>query len=204
MRIRTWRLAMIAAALAAGLALAACGGGGSSDNGAGKGQRITDPAKVPSSTPIQNPKLYRITDDVITTSGGTTGTATAGTPGTATSSGGRTYTVVSGDTCGKIATQFGVTVEALIKANSRIDAGCTNLGTGDTLRIPAAPTPAAGTAVAGSGTAKPGGRTYTVQSGDSCDAIARSQGVDLQKLIAANGLDANCQKLMPGQVLKLP
>ena len=54
----------------------ACGGGG--DDGAqGGGTRITDPAKVASSTPIQNPLLYQIKGDTVSTSGGATATVQA-------------------------------------------------------------------------------------------------------------------------------
>jgi len=186
----------------AGVALltAACGGSGT-DSNAGKGQRITDPAAVPSSTPIQNPVVYHITNDVVTTSGGS-GTVGAG----ATPAGGpKNYTVKSGDTCAAIALQFGVTTDALLKANRTIDAGCGNLHEGDTLRIPTATTtPTAGNGGTSGPTPRPSGREYTVKSGDTCAGIAQSYSVDVNQFIALNGIDANCQNLKAGQTVKIP
>lgn len=181
------------------LALSACGGGGASK---GSGARVTDPAKVPSSTPIgQGATLYRIQGDAVSVAGGTPAVL-SGIPGTPAPA--ATYTVKSGDTCSAIAAQFKITTDDLLKNNRTIDAGCTNLHTGDTLRIPAA-TPAAGaTPTLGTGpTPRPTGKSYTVASGDTCDAIARSYGVDLQKLIAANG-NMDCAKLQIGQVVNIP
>lgn len=203
--VKSWFLPAVAGALGlAAVAFAACGGNNADPN-AGKGTRITDPEKVPSSTPIQNPMLYKIQGDTISTTGGVATVSpgaggSAATPGSAT----RRHKVVSGDTCASIAAQYGVTVDALIRSNARIDAGCTNLSIGDDLRIPGPPTPTGGGVSSGTATPKPSGRTYTVQSGDTCDAIARNQGVDVQKLIAANGLDANCTRLQIGQVLQIP
>lgn len=186
--------------LSAGLLVVACGGG---TNTPSKTQRITDPAKVPSSTPIQNPTLYEITGDQVTLSGGQSAkiTPTGSTPTAA-----QTYVVKAGDLCGTIATQFGITVEELQKANRSMD--CTVLRIGDQLKIPAKP--ATPTAAAGTGgltsnpTTKPSGRTYTVRQGDTCEAIAINQGVKTADLIAKNGLDANCLTLKIGQVLQIP
>jgi LysM repeat protein len=181
----------------------ACGGGG--DDGAqGGGTRITDPAKVASSTPIHNPLLYQIKGDTVSTSGGATATVQPGTNAgaTPTRTGAQTYKVVSGDTCSTIAAKFNVTVDALLRANTRINADCSNLSVDDQLRIPSAPTTVP--VVGGSATAKPSGKTYKVVSGDTCDSIARANGVDVGKLITLNGLDANCTRLQIGQTLNLP
>ena len=120
------------------LAAAACGGGGSSN---GSGARVTDPAKVPSSTPIgDGATRYLIVGNAVSVSGGTPAVISniPGTPGPA-----ATYTVKSGDTCAAIAAQFKITTDELLKNNRTVDSGCTNLHAGDTLRIPAS-TPAAG------------------------------------------------------------
>lgn len=147
---------------------------------------------------MKDPILYQIRGDTIQTVGGT-GTVAPGT--NATPTGAKTYTVKAGDTCDAIARANGVTLDALLKANRSIDAGCTNIVPGDSLKIPsAATTPAAGATP----TAPGGAKTYTVKAGDTCDAIARNNGVDLAKLIAANNLDADCRSLQPGQVLRLP
>lgn len=184
-------------AACAALAVAACGGGGG--NGDGDGQQVTDPARVPSSTPIKDAVLYQIRGDVVTTSGGAA--ATVATSATPAASG--NYTVVSGDTCSSIAAKYSITTDQLIAANRTIDAACRNLRTGEQLKIPGTPasTPAGGTA---SRTATPSGRTYTVQTGDTCDAIARNQGVTAQAIVSLNGLDAGCKNLQVGQVLRIP
>lgn len=189
-------LLVSAATLLLGVA-AACGGGGG-NNDSGKGSRITDPAKVPSSTPMQNPVLYQITGDEVTLSGGASAkvTPTGGTPASSSN-----YTVVSGDVCGAIATRFGITLDELVKANRSID--CATLHIGDQLKIPAkAATP--GSSGAAGPTTKPSGKTYTVKQGDTCADIAGSYGVKTADLIAKNGLDTNCQNLKIGQVLQIP
>jgi len=202
MNRRQWVL-LAATAAACALLVAACGGG-SGDKNAGKGQRITDPAKVPSSTPIGNTLTYQIRNDVIIAPGLTPGSvAGSGTP----ASGSSSYTVKSGDTCGSIAAQYGITAAALMSTNRTIDANCGNLHAGDILKIPGTTGTSTGGTNAGtsaSPTAKPGGKTYKVQSGDTCDAIAKAYGVDLNKLIALNGLDANCRNLQPGQIVSIP
>ena len=194
---------MAAAALLATVAFtalfAACGGG-STDPNAGKGEAITDPARVRTATPIQNYVTYLIRPDgSISSSGGApTTSANLGTP-TPVPAG--SYTVQANDTCGAIATKYNITVDALKKANRTIDDGCTNLHAGDVLKIPSAqPTAAAGTPGA---TPKPGG-TYIVKSGDTCSSIAATLGVDVAKLISANGIDADCKNLQAGQALTVP
>lgn len=190
------------------VALVGCNGGSGVQN---PNDRTTDPARVPSSTPVQNPTLYKISGDKVSTTGGP---PIAVTPSGGTSGGGAgSYVVKSGDTCGSIAAKYNLTLDELLKANRSIDSDCTNLRIDDTLRIPAAvgtttPTPRpGGTAAAGTRTPTPGsgsGRTYTVRSGDTCGAIAGNQGVEVGALIALNGLDANCSNLQIGQVLKIP
>jgi LysM repeat protein len=197
--------------LLAGLVIAvaaACGGGGGGDGG-GDGQRVTDPAKVPSSTPISRgqPQVYQINQDgSLSISGGApvTGTPLSG-GGSAGAAG--TYTVQPGDTCGDIASRKGITVAELIAANrAAINADCTNLRVGDELKIPGASGGATPTRSTGGATATPraGSRTYTVASGDTCGAIAANQGVKVEDLIALNGLDSNCTSLQVGQVLRIP
>jgi LysM repeat protein len=199
----------VAGVLLASLVLAGCNGG---DDGEGQGGRVVDPARVPSSTPIQNPTLYKISGDQVSTSGGPP-VAVTPTGGSATGGGSGSYVVKSGDTCGSIASKFNITVEELLRANRTIDSDCTNLRIDDTLRIPSAvgtstATPRAGTtATAGSRTPTPGSgssRTYTVRSGDTCGAIAGNQGVEVSALIAANGLNPDCTDLQIGQVLRIP
>ena len=197
------RLPLLLLSVATLFAAGACGGG-SGDGGAANGQRITDPAKVPSSTPVQNPTLYQITGDEVILSGGQSAkiTPTGSTPTTA-----KTHVVKAGDLCGTIATQFGITVDELQKANRAMD--CSVLRIGDQLKIPAktaAPTVAGGSTggLTSNPTTKPSGRTHTVKQGDTCADIATNQGVKTADLIAKNALDANCLNLKIGQILQIP
>jgi LysM repeat protein len=183
----------VGALLGLGLLAAACNSGGGTETGS----RETDPALVPTSTPMQNPLTFRVRNDeieIIRDGAGTTG-GTTGSP--------QTHTVAEGETCADIANAYGITVDALIRANRSINADCTNLGTGDELRIPSA-TPTAGPS--GSSTPAPGGggNTYTVAEGDTCADIAAQFGVSADEIIALNGLDADCATLQPGDVLQIP
>ncbi len=196
-----------AALLLAGIvamALVACGGGGVDEPG--DGARVTDPAVVPSSTPIQNPVVYQIRGDTVSTTGAVGTTTPVTTAGGA--SGQQKYTVVSGDTCGAIAAKYGITAADLIKVNRTIDANCSNLHAGDILTIPA-PTAGSTTTTGGTGptpTPRPGAaKTYKVQSGDTCGAIAARYGVELSKLLAANPtINADCTNLGAGQTVNIP
>ncbi|MGE5596621.1 MAG: LysM peptidoglycan-binding domain-containing protein [Hyphomicrobiales bacterium] len=188
----------------------ACGGGGGDSLG-GDGDRITDPARVPSSTPIQDAVLYKIENGTIAIEGGPTATVQA--DQTVTGGGGRqTYTVKPGDTCSAIASQFSISVDELLKANRTIDSDCGNLHEGDELVIPGA---GGGTTGSGNGgaaaTPTPNagnggrGKTYTVQAGDTCAGIAAAKGTSADQIIAANpNINAECSNLQPGDVLKLP
>lgn len=203
-------LVLLAGAALAGLALAACGGGG--DDGAdGQGDRVTDPARVPSSTPISagQPQKYEIHQDgSLIISGGATVTGTV--EGGSTPVGGPdTYLVESGDTCGAIADAHGITVAELIAANrAAINADCTNLVPGDELKVPASgaatPTPRSTGGAVATPTPRAGSNTYTVESGDTCSDIAASFGVSVDDLIALNDLEPGCTDLQPGQVLQIP
>ena len=198
--------AILAVGLLLGLVAVACGGG--SDSNAGKGERETDPAKVYTSTPIQNPMIYQIRQDgQVQTSGGQPGTVTSSSQTPGPNSKQQTYTVASGDTCSAIAAKFGISFDELKRANRTIDDGCTNLHAGDALKIPAAATPAATTSTGGltsGATPKTSGKTFVVLEGNTCSGIAQSYNVPVADLIALNGLDPNCQNLKIGQTLKIP
>jgi LysM repeat protein len=193
--------ALALVALLVAVLAVACGGG--DDSGAGKGQRVTDPAAVPTSTPISPQIIYKISGDVVTAAGGTPSSIRSGSPTAAAQ--GKTYKVEGGDTCSKIAGQFGISVEDLIKANRTINSDCTNLRAGDELRI-AAVTASGTTATGGAGTPtpKPSGKEHKVVSGETCDEIARSFNVDAKQLIALNGLNADCTDLQAGQTIRIP
>jgi LysM repeat protein len=162
---------------------------------------LTDPWAVPSSTPISTEQVFLIRDNGVSAPSGATATAAAGsgTPG----AGGGTYTVVSGDTCGSIAAQTGISSADLLAANPSINEGCTNLQPGQVLAVPGA----AGGGSTGGGTAatptpSSGGQTYTIVSGDTCFDIAAGYGVSVDALVAANNID--CEALQPGTVIQIP
>jgi LysM repeat protein len=203
---------LFALLIAAGVVLAACGGGGGDDATPEAGQRrTTDPALVPTSTPMQDPVLFTIQNNTITTEGGTSATVAGGTP-SATSP--QAYTVESGDTCSAIAAKLGVALEDLLKANRNIDSTCSNIHPGDQLIVPGGT--ANGTngsnsgaaAATATGTPSPragGGSVYTVVDGDTCESIAASAGISTGDLLAANpSVGSDCKGLQIGQELKLP
>ena len=185
--------ALVVAVVAA--IIAACGNG--DGPGEGPSLRLTDPATVPTATPASEQRIFRFEGGIIVPP---SGSPTAGP--TAPPTTGRTYTVQPGDTCISIAEALGVTVEALRNANPGIDPGCTNLQPGQDLVVPGASAPAARATPTPTGAAGTGGRTHTIQPGDTCYDIARTYGVDLQALISLNGLD--CQALQPGPTIRIP
>ena len=130
-----------------------------------------------------------------------------------------TYTVQAGDSLRSIAAQFGVSPEALAKANGL--PYLQNLRRGQELTIPdasmasepmapadmetaapteepmAEPTAEATMAAMDEPAMPPDAATYTVQAGDSLSSIARAFGVTVEELIAANGLRTSAY-LYPG------
>lgn len=204
------------ATLMAGTALvvtAACGGGGGEggedSTGPVEQPELTNPATVPTSTPIDGALTYVIRDNGVSAPDGS-GMAVSGqpTPGAGGSRG--VYTIVSGDTCFGIADTLGTTLEALETANAALDCGA--LQPGVELRIPADSANAPDDESTTDSTPEPddqeepgdeaSGNTYTIQSGDLCDDIAASYGVDVDALIALNGLD--CTNLQVGQTIQIP
>ena len=185
---------------------AACGGKGQAPaNG-----QVNDPATVPSSTPLANAPVYSIVGDTISMKGGATATIGAGNA-TPSSGSSQSYTVVAGDTCYGIASQFGITIDQLYRANGGENGACASLSAGNVMHIPGqaattTPTPSASTGGGNknSKTATPsgGGHTYTVQAGDTCYGIATSLGVDPDQFVAANS--SACNNLQEGETLSVP
>jgi LysM repeat protein len=188
------------AALAAVVAMA-CGGGTPET----PGERITDPARVPSSTPIQNPTLFKIKGNEVQLVGGSSSGITPVAQSTPQAT---EYTIKSGDFCSTIATDNGITLEAFMAANRTLD--CNALRIGDKVKIPAAASAATPTrpAITGNATVRPGttgAKSYTVKSGDTCAGIASAHGVSTAALLAANtSIDANCTNLHEGQNVTIP
>jgi cell wall-associated NlpC family hydrolase len=122
----------------------------------------------------------------------------------------KTYTVADGDTLWSIAQQLSTTTAALVDANKLDDAD--RLVLGARLAVPGssnapspsvAPTPKP-TAVAAPAAAKRSLLvSYTVQSGETLNAIARQFDVRPDVIVQASGLD-DPNRLPIGAVLKVP
>lgn len=181
------------------LAASACFGGNGDGGPSGGRRALTDPASVPTATPIAGDVVFVIGPGGISAPDGD---STAGPATTPTGSGGSTYTVESGDTCADIAARFGITFADLRAANPIIDEGCRNLRPDQVLRIPpptGGSTPA--TPVPGSSS----GNTYVVESGDNCGSIAAAHGVSLAEFLAINDLtEDDCTSLQVGDVVRIP
>ena len=120
-----------------------------------------------------------------------------------------THTVKSGDTVWDLATRYGSTVNAIVKAN-HLGANAV-IHVGDRLTIPGAKASSATKstsavkASAASSTKKSttASSRYTVKSGDTLSAIARKFGTTVSKIADANGID-NPSKIRTGQRLTIP
>lgn len=101
---------------------------------------------------------------------------------------GSTYTVKRGDNLSTIAKQYGVTVDALVKANSIKNKNLIQVG--QLLSIPKkAPT-------------KAKSKTYKVKRGDNLSTIAKRHGTTVSALVKTNKI-ADPDKIYVGQVLKI-
>ena len=101
---------------------------------------------------------------------------------------GTIYTVMSGDTLWAISQKYGVTIDAIVKANN-LNAG-SYLYIGQKLVIPTVQAP-------------PTSNMYTVKSGDALWKIAQSNGLTVNELIFINKLTAP-YSLLVGQKLIIP
>lgn len=106
-----------------------------------------------------------------------------------------TYTVQSGDTLGRIAQRFNTTTEALVQLN-----GLTNpdqIKVGQQLKVPATGGATTGSTGAGQG------RTHVVQRGETLGVIAKTYGVTVAEIAAANNI-ADADTIFVGQALIIP
>lgn len=180
------------------LLVAGCGGGEDTDGPQAR-PTLTDPAAVPTAVPDEEREPYQIGQGSVNAPGDPVPVAPA-----PEQSATRTYVVQEGDTCGEIAADHGISIDALLDANPRINEDCTNLHVGETLNVPA-PDPNAPTPTSSSSGTSSSGRTYIVLAGDTCAAIADDHAIPLQTLLVANGLDEeSCQTLQVGQEVIIP
>ncbi|HHT37872.1 MAG TPA: LysM peptidoglycan-binding domain-containing protein [Mollicutes bacterium] len=97
-----------------------------------------------------------------------------------------TYTVMPGDTMWGIASKHAIGLNELLEANPQIKKS-SFIFPGQKINIP-------------NGTKS----TYTVAPGDTMWNIAKKQGVELSKLIAANPQITNSSLIIPGQKVNIP
>jgi LysM repeat protein len=109
------------------------------------------------------------------------------------------YVVARGDSFYSIGKKFGVSANAIAKANPGVDS--TRLRIGQKLQIPAS-TSAPGSLSVDAPFAAPAAETYTVKSGDTLTKIAREHGTTVTALKELNGLKID--RINLGQKLKLP
>ena len=108
------------------------------------------------------------------------------------------YTIVAGDTVGKIASRFGVSTQSILSANGL--SWSSVIYAGRTIAIPSASAPAASAApvvsapvVAPTPAPAPVPQTvsntaHVITSGDTVASIAKQYGVSIQAILNANGL----------------
>lgn len=121
-----------------------------------------------------------------------------------------TLTLRPGDNLTYIARDHGTTVQAILEANrisnpNRIYAGQSLVIPGNAVaEAPSEESVAAVEAIEAVAEETSGeSRTYTVQRGDSAIGIARELGVDVEELLAANGV-TNRNRIYAGQLLTVP
>ena len=110
------------------------------------------------------------------------------------------YTIVAGDTLGKIAKAHGTTAKAIEAANPGVDPK--KLKIGKKLVIPASTKSTEAAPTVPAGTADAGGEAYTVKSGDTLGKIAKAHGTTVKAIQAANNLSTT--KIKVGEKLKIP
>jgi LysM repeat protein len=108
-----------------------------------------------------------------------------------------TVTVRRGDSMSAIAQRHGVSLQDLIAANPQVR-DPNQIRVGQELRLPG------NAAVNEEARAAPSGRTYTVRSGDTMNAIAARHGVGVADLMAVNPRIRSANSIRSGQLINLP
>jgi len=114
------------------------------------------------------------------------------------------YTIVSGDSCGAIESQFGITLSQFLTWNPEVNAQCTNILVGLAYCV-AGPTSSSSSAPPASSPTAPGTITsgcttyYTVVSGDSCGAIESTFSISFAQFQAWNPeVNSGCTNILVG------
>lgn len=104
------------------------------------------------------------------------------------------YTVQKGDSLWKISRKYGTSVSALANANNISESAIIRIG--QRLRIPGK------SSSSYSSSSARGGKSYTVQAGDSYYKIAKKYGISTNALMANN--NTSSPNLKVGQVIQIP
>lgn len=116
------------------------------------------------------------------------------------------YVIQSGDTCYSIAAFFNVSANVII-LNNGLNTNCTDLVTGNTLKVPRptpTPLPAATVTLEPAAATRAACQTasYTVQANDTLSSIATNYGVSMDAIKEWNGLSTD--NVMLDQPLTIP
>jgi LysM repeat protein len=95
-----------------------------------------------------------------------------------------THTVQAGDTLSRLASQYGVTVEALVELNQIADPNVIDVGQALIVNVPPGWTPAPTSAATPTLSAQ--AVTHVVQAGDTLSRLARQYGVTVEALVELN------------------
>ncbi|KAG2218189.1 hypothetical protein INT45_006824 [Circinella minor] len=90
------------------------------------------------------------------------------------------YTVQSGDTCGAIAKEYGISVGTFLSLNGQINSKCTNLHIHKKYCVEE------GSGSSGSGSSGSCSKTHKVVSSDSCVSVAKKYGISLNEFYNMN------------------
>lgn len=118
----------------------------------------------------------------------------------------KVYRILAGDTLFEIALANDISLDALLTANGLSERDVYTIQPGDEIIIPDVNAPVE-TLPEATPTPMPtqGGFTYTVQPGDTLMAIGLRYGINLQRILDANGMTlVQARTLRPGQELIIP
>lgn len=110
------------------------------------------------------------------------------------------HTISKGESFYTIGRKYGVGFKSIADANPGMNPN--RLKIGDKIKIPPAKTPDSATLNTATSAVSDGVKTYKVKSGDNLTKIAKSHGVSIKDLRAANSLRTDQIKV--GQKLKIP
>ncbi|KAH7097980.1 hypothetical protein BKA62DRAFT_661284 [Auriculariales sp. MPI-PUGE-AT-0066] len=107
----------------------------------------------------------------------------------------KTYTVVKGDNCSKIASKYSTSFSTLRSLNSAINSGCTNLQIGQKVCVKKGSSSSGSTSSATSGSCK---SYHTVKAGETCNKIRG--GTSLSQFLKLNSsVNSGCTNLQVGK-----